>query len=109
MDAIQSKEQYLELIAKKKATVLFFSADWCSDCNFIDTFMDEIVEKNKDDFDFFKVNPDSQKEVCELANVMGIPSFIAYKEGKTLAEMIGNSGRTKEEIERFLENAKAKV
>ncbi|MFS0574315.1 thioredoxin family protein [Sporosarcina sp. 179-K 3D1 HS] len=109
MENITSKEQYSELIGNKKATVLFFSADWCSDCRFIDTFIDEIVDKNQSDFEFYKVNPDTQKEVCEAANVMGIPSFVAYREGKTIAEMIGNEGRTKEEIERFLEGAKAKI
>lgn len=109
MDNITNKEQYLELIKNKKSTVLYFSADWCPDCRFIDTFMNEIIEKNQNDFNFYKVNPDTQKEVCASANVMGIPSFVAYREGKTIAEMIGNKGRSKEEIEGFLESAKMKI
>ncbi|WP_153731779.1 thioredoxin family protein [Sporosarcina obsidiansis] len=107
MNSIQSKEQYLELIANKKATVLFFSADWCPDCKFIDGFFDEIMEKNKDDFDFYKVNPDSQQEVCEAANVMGIPSFVTYQNGSVIAEMVGNDSRTKEEVENYLARSKA--
>ncbi len=101
MESIQSKEQYLTLIAEEKATVLFFSAGWCPDCNFIDTFIEEVIERNEDIFGFYKVDPDSQKEVCEEANVMGIPSFIAYRAGKIIAEMIGNSGRTKKRLKHF--------
>ncbi|PIC63611.1 thiol reductase thioredoxin [Sporosarcina sp. P13] len=106
MNHIQSKEQYTELIANKKATVLFFSADWCPDCNFIDGFFDEIMEKNKEDFDFYKVNPDTQQEVCAAANVMGIPSFVTYQNSTIIADMVGNDSRTKEEIEAFLERSK---
>lgn len=106
---INGVEQYTELIQGKKPVVLFFTADWCSDCQFIDTFYDEIIENNKEKFDFYKVNPDTQQEVCEKANVMGIPSFVVYQDGRVVVDFIGNDSKTKEEIEGFLKKAELKA
>ncbi|TQR18315.1 thioredoxin family protein [Psychrobacillus soli] len=109
MENINGLQQYTDLVNGKKPVVLFFSADWCSDCRFIDTFFDGIIEDYEAKFDFYKVNPDSQKEICEKANVMGIPSFVAYQDGRVIAEFISNSGKTKAEIENFLRTAEVKV
>jgi thioredoxin-like negative regulator of GroEL len=109
LENVNRVKQYEELIKGKKPVVLFFTADWCPDCRFIDTFFDEIIEDNQERFKFYTVNPDSQKEVCEKANVMGIPSFVAYQDGKVIAEFIGNRGKTKEEIEGFLRTAEGEV
>jgi thioredoxin-like negative regulator of GroEL len=109
MEKIQNQEQYSNLVNGDKAVVMYFSADWCSDCRFIDTFMNEIKEQNHEDFHFYKVDADSHKEICIKANVMGIPSFVIYQRGNTIAEFIGNDSKTREQIEEFLEKAKVKL
>ncbi|KKK36398.1 thioredoxin [Mesobacillus campisalis] len=109
MEKIQNQEQYSNLVNGVKAVVMYFSADWCSDCRFIDTFMNEIKEQNQRDFCFYKVDADSLKEICIKANVMGIPSFVIYQQGNTIDEFIGNDSKTREQIEEFLEKAKVKL
>lgn len=109
MENIKNSEQYSTLVNGDKAVVMLFSANWCPDCRFIDTFIDEIIEKNHQEFDFYKVDSDARKDICVEENVMGIPSFVAYKGGTILAEFIGNDPKTKEQIEEFLENAKAEL
>ncbi|MCH6264312.1 MULTISPECIES: thioredoxin family protein [Neobacillus] len=109
MENIKNLEQYEELKNGEKAAVMLFSADWCPDCRFIDTFIDEIIENNREEFDFYKIDSDARKDICAEAGVMGIPSLVAYKSGRTLAEFIGNDSKTKEQIEEFLEGAKAKL
>jgi thioredoxin-like negative regulator of GroEL len=109
MENIKDIEQYSTLVNSEKAVVMLFSANWCSDCQFIDTFIDEIIENNQEEFNFYKVDADAHKDVCEKANVMGIPSFVAYNSGRTLVEFIGNDRKTKEQIEEFLESAKTKL
>lgn len=109
MENIKNIEQYSVIKNGEKATVLLFSADWCPDCRFIDTFIDEIIETNRKEFDFYKVDLDTRKDICAEAGVMGIPSLVVYKNGRTLAEFIGNDSKTREQIEEFLESAKTKL
>lgn len=109
MENIKNIEQYSEIKNGEKAAVMLFSADWCPDCRLIDTFIQEIIENNREEFDFYKVDSDKRKDICAEAGVMGIPSFVAYKSGRTIAEFIGNDSKTREQIEEFLHNAKAKL
>ncbi|MCM3766945.1 thioredoxin family protein [Neobacillus niacini] len=106
MENIKNIEQYSEIKNGEKAAVMLFSADWCPDCRFIDTFIEEIIGNNREEFDFYKVDSDERKDICAEAGVMGIPSFVAYKSGRTIAEFIGNDSKTREQIEEFLHNAK---
>ena len=94
----------LETLTKKLekgAYVLFFSADWCSDCNFIKPAL-PAIEAEYPDYKFIHIDRDENIDLCRELMVMGIPSFIVYKNGEEVARFVNKNRKTKEEIETFL-------
>lgn len=83
--------------------VLFFTADWCPDCQFIKPVMPEI-EAEFSDFKFLLVDRDENIDFCQEMFVMGIPSFIVYVDGKEKDRFVNKDRKTKEEVEAFLNN-----
>ena len=100
MKKIETAAQYEEVKKTKKA-MFVFSADWCPDCRFIQPFLPEI-EQTFSEYEFYYVDRDHLPEVCQQENVFGIPSFIAYDNGKELGRFVSKDRKTKEEIERFI-------
>lgn len=100
MKTLQSEEQFHSLI-KEGQTVFVFSADWCPDCRFIDPFMPE-VEAKFTSIEFVYVNRDQFIDLCIELDIFGIPSFLAYKEGKETGRFVSKDRKTQQEIEEFL-------
>lgn len=99
MKKLENLEQYKEVIQDK--VVLLFSADWCPDCRFIEPFLPEI-EETYNEFTFIYVDRDQFIDLCIELDVFGIPSFIAYAEGKELGRFVSKDRKTQDEIEQFL-------
>ncbi|GLH64602.1 MULTISPECIES: thioredoxin family protein [Bacillaceae] len=102
MKTIETAAQYEEVKKTKKA-IFVFSADWCPDCRFIQPFLPEI-EQAFSEYEFYYVDRDQLLEVCQQENVFGIPSFIAYDNGKELGRFVSKDRKTKEEVERFIQS-----
>lgn len=100
MEKIQSIEQ-LQQVKNEENIVLLFSADWCPDCHFLDMFLPEIFEENKD-FTFYYVDRDQFIDTCIELDVFGIPSFIGYNKGEEMGRFVSKDRKTKEEINEFL-------
>lgn len=101
MKKLESVEQF-ELMKNDGKHIFMFSADWCPDCRFIDPFLPEIQEKYKD-YTFIYVDRDDFIDLCGQVDVFGIPSFIAYDNGKELGRFVSKDRKTREEIEQFIE------
>lgn len=93
--------QKLEEITKEGRSVLEFSASWCPDCRFLDPFMPEI-EKEFSNSKFYKIDRDGSIEVAKKLNIMGIPSFVVYQDGKEIGRLVNKDRKTKEQVEDFL-------
>lgn len=89
----------------KGQVVLMFTADWCPDCQFIKLAMPE-VEKDFADFKFYAVDRDENLDLATELNVMGIPSFIAYRDGQEIGRFVNKDRKTKQQVEDFLSNLK---
>ena len=89
----------------KGQVVLMFTADWCPDCQFIKPAMPE-VEKDLADFKFYAVDRDENLDLATELNVMGIPSFIAYRDGQEIGRFVNKDRKTKQQVEDFLSNLK---
>ena len=85
--------------------VLFFTATWCGDCRFIKPFMPEI-EAYFPEYTFLKIDRDENIDLCQALDVMGIPSFIVYRDGQEAGRFVSKDRKTKEEVENFLKNIK---
>ncbi|WP_019154890.1 thioredoxin family protein [Robertmurraya massiliosenegalensis] len=101
MKKLESMEQFEQLRNEGKH-IFMFSADWCPDCRFIDPFLPELEEKYKD-YTFIYVDRDQFIDLCAQVDVFGIPSFIAYGDGKELGRFVSKDRKTQEQIEQFIE------
>ncbi len=100
MEKLKSVEHYHEVINNGRS-ILLFSATWCSDCRFIDPFIEEVVAEYPA-YTFIYVDRDEHIDLCVELEVMGIPSFIAYENGKQIGRFVNGSRKTRDEIEAFI-------
>jgi len=105
MQNLQSEAQYREVITGHKPVVIVFKADWCKDCHFIEPFMPEIEQSYAEDMTFYQLDRDELPELCFELGILGIPSFVVFKEGKEVVRFVSKLRKTKEEIEQFLDRA----
>lgn len=97
----KSYEELAQIIEEPEKIVLFFTADWCPDCQFIYPVMPEIEAENAD-FTFIRVNRDNFMEVAQEWNIFGIPSFVVLENGKEIGRLVNKLRKTKAEINDFL-------
>ncbi|WP_057742100.1 thioredoxin family protein [Liquorilactobacillus capillatus] len=91
----------LEVKLSKGTYVLFFTADWCPDCRFIKPVMPQLEEEYKD-YTFIQVDRDENIDLCQSLGIMGIPSFVVYRDGKEIDRFVNKDRKTKEQVESFL-------
>ncbi|GAA0429892.1 thioredoxin family protein [Lentibacillus halophilus] len=101
MKTLESMEQFQYYIDSKHV-VAVFSADWCPDCRVIEPILPEI-EETYTDYTFLLVDRDRFINLCQTYDVFGIPSFIAFRNGKEAGRFVSKDRKTKEEIESFME------
>jgi thiol-disulfide isomerase/thioredoxin len=97
---LESIEQFMEL-RDNGSSVFLFSADWCPDCRVIEPVLPEIVTKFST-YTWVYVDRDQFIDLCIELDVFGIPSFIAYENGKELGRFVSKDRKTQEEIEQFV-------
>ncbi len=97
----------LNEVIRSGVTVLKFGADWCKDCRAIDPFMPEVAENYKDQLTLVSVDSEKAPDLVTKYTIMGIPSFIAIKDGQEIARFVNGSAKSRQEIEDFLDKSVA--
>ncbi|KYD10742.1 thioredoxin family protein [Heyndrickxia sporothermodurans] len=100
MNKLTSIEEFQQLKSNGKH-IFMFSADWCPDCRVIEPVLPEIEDKFKE-FTFIYVDRDQFIDLCADLGIFGIPSFVAFADGKELGRFVSKDRKTKEEIENFI-------
>ncbi|MBP2077296.1 thioredoxin family protein [Oceanobacillus polygoni] len=105
MKQLETVEQFNDL--KDNERVIFmFSAGWCPDCRVIEPILPEI-EQAYSQYQFVEVNRDNFIELCQEHDIYGIPSFLAFVNGKEAGRFVSKDRKTKEEIEQFIDGLSA--
>ncbi|GAF21230.1 MULTISPECIES: thioredoxin family protein [Shouchella] len=107
MEHVASVEEFNK-IKETETAVFLFSADWCPDCRVIEPFLPRL-EVDYPTFTFYYVDRDKLLDVCIAHDIFGIPSFLAFSEGKEVARFVSKDRKTEEEIQTFLTEAETKV
>jgi thiol-disulfide isomerase/thioredoxin len=105
MQKVNTEQQFNEIIGSAKPTITVFKTTWCKDCHYIDPFMPAVIEAYGDRLSFIEIDRDELPDLCEHYNILGIPSFIAFREGKELIRFVNKLRKSREEIEHFLDRA----
>lgn len=98
---IHTLEEYQNAINGK--AIFLFTASWCPDCIFIKPFIGEVVDKY-DQYTFYVIDRDEMIDLCKELDIMGIPSFVAFENGKETGRFVSKLRKTREEIEAFIES-----
>ncbi|MBL7565024.1 thioredoxin family protein [Staphylococcus saccharolyticus] len=99
MKQLASEEQFEEL--KQGHTVFEFTADWCPDCKVIEPDLPQLEEKY-DQFQFVSVDRDQFIDLCIENDILGIPSFLIFKEGQLTGSYNEKERKSIEQIDQFL-------
>ncbi|WJH32244.1 thioredoxin family protein [Paenibacillus aurantius] len=105
MEQVKTEQQFRDLTAAVKPTVAVFKTTWCKDCHYIEPFMPSLIEEYGDRLSFLQVDRDDLPDLCSELNILGIPSFIVFSEGKELTRFVSKLRKTREEIEQFLDRS----
>ena len=101
----KSYEELAKCIEREGKIVLFFTADWCPDCQFIYPALPEI-EADFADFTFVRVDRDDYMALAQKWDIFGIPSFVVLEKGQEIGRFVDKNRKTKTEITSFLAGLK---
>lgn len=85
-----------EVLDSQLPVLVDFWATWCGPCQMMGPVVAEIAEEKDGTLKVGKVNVDEQEDLAQQFNVMSIPTFILFKGGKAVAQVVG--GRSKEDL-----------
>ena len=105
MIEVSNLSDWKQQIEKEGITVVKFYTAWCPDCHRIDPFMPEVEEEFKQQITFLSIDRDKLPDLAQELDIFGIPSFVAFKNGKELVRFVSKLGKSREEIEQFLQRA----
>ena len=106
MKEITSIQEFEEAYQSEGIHVFTFSANWCPDCHFIETFMPTLIQKYHM-YHFYYIDRDKWMPICQRLMIMGIPSFVAVKDGKEVSRFVSKLRKTEAEIDAFLQDLKS--
>jgi thioredoxin 1 len=75
--------------------IVDFWAEWCYPCKLMAPIFQNLALKYIGRVDFAKLNVDHNQKIATQYNVMSIPNFILFKNGKPLEQVIGAVGQGK--------------
>lgn len=105
MEKVHNEQDFRAAVEKSEVTVAVFKATWCKDCHYIEPFMPDLEKAYAGRITFIELDRDEVPDLCEDLNILGIPSFIAFRGGQELIRFVSKLRKTREEIEQFLDRA----
>lgn len=96
-----SKTEFNDYI-KDNLVLIDFTADWCMPCLIMAPVIDELSEKFKGKIKFGKVNIEDNQELAQKFDIVSLPNFVLFKDGKQIEQFIG--AMPSEDFEKKLDN-----
>ena len=101
MNKIHSKEEMNKVIAQPGIHMFCLRSPWCGDCIYIKPFLPALEKQFAGKMDFYELDRDECLGLAIELGIMGIPSFVAYENGRQISSFISSLRKTKEEIEHY--------
>lgn len=77
-----------EVLDHKGVVFVDFFAEWCGPCKMTGPIIDQLAQENKN-LKFVKVDVDKNPELTSKYQVFSIPTFVLFKDGKTISQFVG--------------------
>lgn len=79
--------------------IFYFTADWCGPCKRVRPIVEELI---KDGYLFQIIDVDLEKELAKNFEISSVPTFILFKNEKSIKRISG--AQTKNQLESFINN-----
>lgn len=97
---ITSENFRKEVLNSEVPVLVDFWASWCNPCKMMGPIVEEIAGEMEGKIKVFKLNVDEERNLAIKYNIMSIPAFLLFKDGKVEKQTIGM--QSKEDLINFL-------
>ena len=95
-----NKDLYKEIIAENKNAIIEYWAPWCTYCRRIGPAFDKVGAEYEGKLVLGKINIDDEPEIASLNDIEVIPTFVFYKDGQAVDQIVAPDSKAK--IEEFI-------
>lgn len=88
-DAVTSATWEQEVLKASGLVLVDFWAVWCGPCRMVAPIVDEISKEYGGKLKVLKLNTDENPDVASKYKIMGIPTLMFFKDGKTVDQVVG--------------------
>lgn len=78
-----------EVVESGTPVLVDFWAPWCGPCRIMGPIIEELAEKHSDKVKFGKLNVDENQNTATSLEIMSIPTFIVFVNGKEAKKLVG--------------------
>ena len=78
-----------DVLESELPVVVDFWAAWCGPCRVMSPILEELAEE-RDDLRVVKVDVDANQAVAARYGVMGMPTFMVFRDGAPVGQIVGS-------------------
>lgn len=78
-----------EVIKAQGIVMVDFWAPWCAPCRMVSPTVEELAKEYQGRMKFMKLNTDENPDIASKYNIMGIPTLMFFKDGRSVDSIVG--------------------
>jgi len=78
-----------EVIKVQGLIMVDFWAPWCAPCRMVSPTVEELAKEYQGRMKFLKLNTDENPDIASKYNIMGIPTLMFFKDGRSVDSIVG--------------------